>query len=89
MFDSPQNLPFLEPWTVIQFTDIEGCSYILAAKKLQIIPTNNDYNNNTNQQPDVRFIANAANIVNDTNTQNTRAEIKFYTGLSTQFNRLH
>ena len=42
MFDSPQNLPFLEPWTVIQFTDIEGCSllYKWLQKKLQIIPTN-------------------------------------------------
>ena len=79
MFDSPQNLPFLEPWTVIQFTDIEGCSYcILSAEEITEYSYQYDYNNNTNQQPDVRFIANAANIVNDTNTQNTRAEIESF-----------
>ena len=91
MFDSSQNLPFLEPWTVIQFTDVEGCPYcILSAEEIRDYSYQYDYNNNTNQQPDVRFIANAANMFNGTNTQNTRAEIEsFRNGVSTQFNRLH
>ena len=46
-----------------------------------------DYNNYTNQQPDVRF-TNVAMlyIVNDTNTQNTRAEYMRFQRMDYQHN---
>ncbi|DAC29248.1 MAG TPA: hypothetical protein D7H99_00690 [Candidatus Poseidoniales archaeon] len=70
LFDSETELPFSEPWNVIQFIDVD-CPYCKqVADDMRIYSERYDYNNNTNQNPDVRFITNVADIVTN-NVQNS------------------
>ena len=70
LFDSETELPFREPWNVIQFIDVD-CPYCKqVADDMRIYSERYDYNNNTNQNPDVRFITNVADIVTN-NVQNS------------------
>ena len=63
LFDSETELPFNEPWNVIQFIDVD-CGYCQQiADEMKIYSEIYDYNNDTNQEPNVRFLTNVADIV--------------------------
>ncbi|MEC8250008.1 MAG: peptidylprolyl isomerase, partial [Candidatus Thermoplasmatota archaeon] len=63
LFDSETELPFSEPWNVIQFIDVD-CGYCQQmADEMKIYSEIYDYNNDTNQEPNVRFLTNVADMV--------------------------
>ena len=63
LFDSETELPYSEPWNVIQFIDVD-CGYCQQiADEMKIYSEIYDYNNDTNQEPNVRFLTNVADIV--------------------------
>ena len=70
LFDSETELPFNEPWNVIQFIDVDCPACQNAANEMKNYSERFDYTNNTNQNPDVRFITNVADIVTG-NAQNS------------------
>ena len=84
LFDSETELPFSEPWNVIQFIEL-GCPYCQqVANAMKIYSERYDFNNNINQEPNVRFLTNVADIVennsenstNDWNNTNERQDIE-------------
>ena len=71
LFDSETELPFREPWNVIQFIDLD-CSYCQqVAEDMKIYSERYDYNNDTNQEPNIRFLTNVADIVDDGSENST------------------
>ena len=70
LFDSETELPFVEPWNVIQFIDVDCPACQNAANEMKNYSQRFDYTNKTNQNPDVRFITNVADIVTN-NAQNS------------------
>ena len=70
LFDSETELPFSEPWNVIQFIDVDCPACQNAANEMKNYSERFDYTNNTNQNPDVRFITNVVDIVTG-NAQNS------------------
>lgn len=71
LFDSETELPFIEPWNVIQFIEL-GCPYCKqVADAMKIYSERYDYNNDTNQEPNVRFLTNVADIVENSSENST------------------
>ena len=71
LFDSETELPFNEPWNVIQFIDVD-CGYCQQiADEMKIYSEIYDYNNDTNQEPNVRFLTNVADIVINSSENST------------------
>ena len=71
LFDSETELPFIEPWNVIQFIDLD-CSFCQqVADDMKIYSERYDYNNDTNQEPNVRFLTNVADIVDHDSENST------------------
>ena len=63
LFDSESELPFSEPWNVIQFIDVD-CPYCKqVADDMRIYSEKYHYNNYTNQEPNVRFLTSVADVV--------------------------
>lgn len=84
LFDSETELPFNEPWNVIQFIDLDCPFCQQVADEMKIYSERYDYNNDTNQEPNVRFLTNVADIVdhdsenstNNWNNPNERQDIE-------------
>jgi len=71
LFDSETELPFGEPWNVIQFIEL-GCPYCQqVANAMKIYSERYDYNNYINQEPNVRFLTNVADIVENSSENST------------------
>ena len=71
LFNSETELPFSEPWNVIQFIDVD-CGYCQQmADEMRIYSERYDYNNDTNQEPNVRFLTNVADIVINSSENST------------------
>ena len=71
LFDSETELPFKIPWNVIQFIDVDCPACQNAANEMKIYSERFDYTNNTNQNPNVRFITNVADFVANNNQNST------------------